>query len=267
MNIRTLRSDEIDVRVQSITDKNKVGAVLLLYKDARVDMNILDETFGIFGWQRGHEVINNNLFCTIELKDKETGEWVKKQDVGTESNTEKEKGQASDSFKRAGVNVGIGRELYTSPFIWVELSEDEYYVSGQSTKLKNNVKFTVASIAYNGNREISELVIFDNKGNKRFDMAKKIVPKADLKSEKTESKQETKADTKKTPTANEKRAKEIWRYWTKDKMMSDNDFKNMLQLEKDGGFISNTYSPKMSSNDLDYLEAQIVKDKKEELPF
>src|SRR5659263_62677 len=108
--IRLLTADEIDVRVQSVGKgaSGKVGAILLLYKDARVDMKILDETFGMCGWQRTHELINGNLFCTIKIRSEVDGEWISKQDVGVESNTEKEKGQASDSFKRAAFNIGIG---------------------------------------------------------------------------------------------------------------------------------------------------------------
>ena len=113
---RLLKADEIECRVGTINAK---GCSLLLYKDARVDMKILDETYGVGNWQRTHEVINGNLFCTIEVWNDRISQWVKKQDVGTESYTEKEKGEASDSFKRAGFNVGIGRELYTSPFIWI----------------------------------------------------------------------------------------------------------------------------------------------------
>lgn len=106
--IRELRADEIEVRV-GIVKKN--GISLLLYKDARCDMNILDETFGITGWQRKHELINGALFCTVSIKG-ENGEWISKQDVGVESYTEAVKGAASDSFKRACFNIGIGRELY-----------------------------------------------------------------------------------------------------------------------------------------------------------
>ena len=105
--IRELRADEIEVRV-GVVRKN--GISLLLYKDARCDMNILDETFGIAGWQRKHELINGALFCTVSIKD-ENGEWISKQDVGVESYTEAVKGAASDSFKRACFNIGIGREL------------------------------------------------------------------------------------------------------------------------------------------------------------
>jgi len=118
---RMLKAEEIECRVGTINGK---GCSLLLYKDARVDMKILDETYGVGNWQRTHEVINDNLFCTIEIWNDRIEQWVKKQDVGTESYTEKEKGEASDSFKRAGFNVGIGRELYTSPFIWIQPKAD-----------------------------------------------------------------------------------------------------------------------------------------------
>lgn len=117
---RDLKADEIDCRVSTVSDK---GCSLLLYKDARVDMNILDETFGLFGWSREHKMIGDRLYCTVSIRDKDTGEWVFKQDVGTESYTEKEKGQASDSFKRACFNIGIGRELYTAPFIWIKAGD------------------------------------------------------------------------------------------------------------------------------------------------
>ncbi|MDR1089920.1 MAG: hypothetical protein LBL79_02500 [Prevotella sp.] len=155
-NIRLLRADEIDVRVQSIKDS---GGVFLLYKDARCDMRILDETFGITGWQRFHDVVNGNLFCTVEIWDHEKNMWIRKQDVGTESNTEKEKGEASDSFKRACFNIGIGRELYTSPFIWITP------LSGENLKY---AEFHVSHIGYNDLREIVELDISDEKSRVRF---------------------------------------------------------------------------------------------------
>lgn len=149
MNVRLLRADEIECRVQTV---KPTGFSLLLYKDARCDMRILDETFGAENWQRTHEVINGNLFCNVTVWDKEKSQWILKQDVGTESNTEKEKGQASDSFKRACFNWGIGRELYTAPFIWI---------TGQDPKAKYYVK----EIAYNDNREITKLIIQDVRGN------------------------------------------------------------------------------------------------------
>ena len=117
---RDLKADEMECRVQSTKDN---GLVLLLYKDARVDMNILDETVGASNWQREHYECKGNLFCRVGI-DVGTHEgkgerWVFKSDCGTESNTEAQKGEASDSFKRACFNWGIGRELYTAPFIWI----------------------------------------------------------------------------------------------------------------------------------------------------
>lgn len=118
VNFRALRADEVDVRVAMVKDMpGKQGVQLLLYKDARCDMNILDETVGPMNWQRNHTRDNAN--CVVSLWDEDKGQWIAKEDTGTESNTEKEKGLASDSFKRACVNWGIGRELYTAPFIWV----------------------------------------------------------------------------------------------------------------------------------------------------
>lgn len=181
-NIPLLTAQDIECRVQScVKSGTGAGAILLLYKDARVDMRILDEVFGPYGWQRSHELINGNLFCTIEIWDEKKGVWIKKQDVGTESNTEKEKGQASDSFKRAGFNVGIGRELYTAPFIWVALNEGEYAAEGGKPKMKSSVKFSVKDIGYNERREIISLTIIDNKGVERYKMGAQ--PKSTKKAE------------------------------------------------------------------------------------
>ena len=163
--IRLLRADEIECRAQSVKPN---GCVLLLYKDARTDMNLLDETFGNGNWQRSHEVINGNLFCNIDIWDEDKKCWVRKQDVGVESNTEKEKGQASDAFKRAGFNVGIGRELYTAPFIWINLTTDEVDNSRGKPSLSFKVKFHVSKIGYNDKREIVELEIKDQAGKVRY---------------------------------------------------------------------------------------------------
>lgn len=116
---RDLKADEIECRVQSVKEN---GLVLLLYKDARVDMNILDETVGSSNWQREHYECKGNLFCRVGIGiSRKDGacEWVWKSDCGTESNTEAQKGEASDSFKRACFNWGIGRELYTAPSTWI----------------------------------------------------------------------------------------------------------------------------------------------------
>lgn len=168
MKFRALKASEIDCRIQSI-GQNKTGAVgttILLYKDARVDMNILDETVGAMNWQREHSVVNGNLYCTISIWDEVKEQWISKSDVGIESNTEKEKGQASDSFKRAGFNWGIGRELYSAPFVYIQLDKSEYIE--RNGKLTSNAKFKVKDIAYDENRNIVRLVIVDSKGKVRY---------------------------------------------------------------------------------------------------
>ena len=160
---RTLRADEIECRVGTVTDK---GVSLLMYKDARVDMRLLDEVVGAENWQRKHELIDGQLFCTVSIRN-EKGEWVGKQDVGTESNTEKEKGRASDAFKRACFNWGVGRELYSCPFVWVNLNSNEWKANAYG-KSQPRVKFHVSDIAYDDNRNVSRLVIKDDKGVVRF---------------------------------------------------------------------------------------------------
>lgn len=161
--IRNLRADEIDVRVQSV---KKDGYSVLLYKDARCDMKILDETFGSMNWQRSHEVVNNNLFCTVSIYDTEKKEWISKQDVGIPSYSQGEKGEASDSFKRACTNVGIGRELYTAPFIWINAQNGE--VKENKGKYTVYTKLKVTFIDYNEDREIVALEISDSKGNVKY---------------------------------------------------------------------------------------------------
>ena len=161
--VRLLRADEIKCRVSAANEK---GAVLLLYKDAQVDQKILDETFGMFGWKRSHQCMDGNLYCTVEIKDIESGEWVAKQDVGTEGNYEKEKSQASDSFKWACFNWGIGRELYTAPFIWIPASKAR--IKEKGGKYYCDERFSVASISYGNAREIIGLEIADGRGGMVF---------------------------------------------------------------------------------------------------
>lgn len=134
MNFRDLTAEDIEVRIQSVKvnkDPTRSGVILLLYKNARVDMNILDETVGAENWQREHYECKGNLFCRVGIctgvkvdmsgneGDTLSPTWIWKSDCGVESNTEAQKGEASDSFKRACFNWGIGRELYTSPSIWI----------------------------------------------------------------------------------------------------------------------------------------------------
>jgi len=156
MEFRLLKADEIDVRIASVKPS---GLSLLLYKDARCDQNLLDETVGALNWQRSHQVIDENLYCTVSIWDEKKEQWISKQDVGTESYTEKEKGQASDSFKRACFNFGIGRELYTAPFIWIPSSLCEIKEG------KCFDKFKVKEIGYDEKRNINKLIIVNPKSH------------------------------------------------------------------------------------------------------
>lgn len=154
MKFRTLRADEIECRVAVAKD---TGISLLLYKDARCDMNILDEEVGKMNWQRSHSRENAN--CIVSIWDSGKGQWISKEDTGTESFTEKEKGLASDSFKRACFNWGIGRELYTAPFIWVPSNKCKITpkAGGRGYACYNH--FSVESIDYDDKRNINELKI------------------------------------------------------------------------------------------------------------
>lgn len=174
MKFRDLRADEIEVRIQQCKAN---GVSLLLYKNARCDMSILDETVGAENWQRNHEVINGNLYCNVGIRCETNiitheGEWVFKQDCGTESNTDKEKGEASDSFKRACVNWGIGRELYTAPFIWVNAEGCKIKeVEGKRDNYGKPIyqckdKFIVEAIKIN-NKKIIGLSIVNTNNNLR----------------------------------------------------------------------------------------------------
>lgn len=155
MEFRALTKDEIKCRVGQISQKK--GAVnLLLYKDARVDMEILDETVGTHLWQREHYECKGNLFCKVGILVND--QWVWKSDVGTESNTEEEKGEASDSFKRACTNWGIGRELYKAPVIWID-AESAKCKQDENQKWKCFSKFKVTQIEYDEKRNITKLEI------------------------------------------------------------------------------------------------------------
>lgn len=199
MKFRGLRADEIEVRVGSIT---RNGASLLLYKDARCDMNILDEVFGPMWWQRRHEVINGNLYCGIGIYNNDIKDWVWKWDCGIESRADGEgnekKGEASDSFKRAAFNIGIGRELYTAGFIFIKC-ETEPIQNSNRYKLKNSYEFSgayVSHIEYKENeykREITGLIIKNSKGEQIFakkgekvDNGEVTKPKNQSKTQKTE---------------------------------------------------------------------------------
>ena len=175
MEFRLLKAEEIDCRVASI---DKTWCTLLLYKDARVDMNVLDETVGAMNWKKSYSRENAN--CTVSLWDEEKKQWVDKEDTGVESFSQAEKGLASDSFKRACFNWGIGRELYTAPTIFFLPRKDmgkirkpdeesnEFFV-GSNGKYTTKTKFYVDYIDYDENRNIQDLIIRDHKGNIRFE--------------------------------------------------------------------------------------------------
>lgn len=174
--IRLLKANEIECRISTISAK---GLSLLLYKDARVDQRILDESFGSFGWKRSHQSIDGNLYCTVSVWNEQTKEWISKQDVGTMGYAEKEKSQASDSFKRACFNWGIGRELYSAPFIWIPA--DKVQIQLKDNKYTCYEHFKVVSIEYNDDREIVKLVISNDKGVVLYELkgASKVQDKAD----------------------------------------------------------------------------------------
>ena len=157
---RDLRADEIECRVAQAKQN---GVALLLYKDARCDQNILDETVGAMNWQRFHGRENAN--CTVTIWDDKKQQWISKEDTGTESNTEKEKGLASDSFKRACFNWGIGRELYTAPFIWIDAKDCASLVQS-GTNWKCYDSFFVEKVVIE-NKKIVAIAIKNAKTGKR----------------------------------------------------------------------------------------------------
>lgn len=183
--IRKLYASEIECRVAQCGKKGDgAWCSILLYKDARVDMRILDEVYGPMNWKRKHDLIGDRLYCTISIYDPEKKEWIEKQDVGTESFTEKEKGQASDSFKRAGFNVGIGRELYTAPKIFINLDKGEW--KENNGKVVPTISLDVKEIHYDGGGNICSLVLVDNKGNEKYRFGKKQTSSPSLSAPKSE---------------------------------------------------------------------------------
>ena len=170
INFRTIRAEEIDLRVGSTKkekylDKNGkekekvIGFSLLLFKDARVDANILDSTIGIENWQCKYYQVKNTMVCSVGINinyDDETKEplWIWKDDGGDDDyQTEKIKAELSDSFKRACFRFSIGRELYDSPFIWIEVTADNTPFSHYSVK----------EIEYDSKKHIIKLVIINEK--------------------------------------------------------------------------------------------------------
>ena len=171
MEFRLLRADEIDVKIKQVTEK---GALALLYKTARTDMAILDETFGVMNWTDDYKEIKGNLYCGIGVREDTNKPFIWKWDCGIESREDEEgnqkKGEASDAFKRAGTKLGIGRELYTSPFIFIKL---ETVQDGKKWQLKNKFQtFSVSEIGYDEKRNIKQLVIVNDKNETVFTYGK-----------------------------------------------------------------------------------------------
>ena len=199
MEFRTLKANEIDCRVSQI-ESNWLS--LLLYKNARVDMDILDETLGIMDWKKDYQLIDGQLFCTISIWDKDKEQWISKQDVGVESFSQEEKGRASDAQKRSAFCFGIGRELYSAPTIFItprkdmgkntrkkdengeDIYEPEFYCKNpneEKKKYDTKTRFYVSYIDYDENKKIKDLEIRDNKGNIRFSQLSRETEKELLK--------------------------------------------------------------------------------------
>lgn len=157
IDFRDLTAEDVECRVAMCRQN---GVSLLIYKDARTDQNILDETVGCMNWRKTYEQIGTKTFCTISIWDPEKKEWVSKTDLGSESNTEKEKGEASDGQKRACVVWGIGRELYTAPFIWVK--SDKCEIVNNNGKFQCKTVFEVTHMKVE-NKKIVELSIANSR--------------------------------------------------------------------------------------------------------
>lgn len=192
----TLTKDQIECKVKQVTSK---GAVVLLYKTARVDMDMLDSIVGPANWMNSYRDIDGVLYCTITIRDPETNHWISKEDCGIESRADGEgnekKGEASDAFKRAGFRWGIGRELYSAPFTFIS-TETKQNARGGWELANKFEKFSVGHIAYDEDRRISELVIVNSNGAEVFKFPKNFKKPA---AQKPASKPEAKPDPKPAP--------------------------------------------------------------------
>lgn len=166
MKFRLLTENDIEVKVKQVKEN---GAVLLLYKTARTDMDILDETVGSDNWTNDYREIKGNLYCGLAVRESRDAPFVWKWDCGIESREDGEgnekKGEASDAFKRAGFRWGIGRELYSAPFIWV--GADKMNITGSGGKFRTYDTFAVERIVYDSANRISGLSIMNQKTGKR----------------------------------------------------------------------------------------------------
>lgn len=182
MDLRLLNKQidpkNIEFRVQSISEKGY--AIILPYKDARYDQKVLDEVVGPEFWQKDYKVVNGNLFCGISIYVPGLDQWVTKWDVGIESNEQAKKGEASDSFKRAGFCWGIGRELYDMPLILLHLNSSEFYIKDKGGKKIGaqsyglNLKLWGWEFVRDENGKVFSIIARDENGNKRFETGQRI---------------------------------------------------------------------------------------------
>ena len=174
-----LTAEQIECRVGTISEK---GLTLLLYKTARTDQDMLDSVVGPMGWQRDHKEIDGTVYCGVGVYDTDLKQWVWKWDAGSEGTIEKEKSSASSSFKRACTNFGIGRELYSTPFIFIKSGSYKAFTTG-SGKLATYDKFSVARITYTNDGKIDGLAIKNESTQKVVFMQKpseeELLDKAD----------------------------------------------------------------------------------------
>ena len=170
MEFRDLKPEEIECRIGTCNER---GVTLLLYKDARVDANILDETVGAENWQCKFYECKGTLFCSVGIllaRPLDTGgivsnisEWVWKDDAGAPSDMEAQKGEASDAFKRACFKWGIGRELYTAPFIWVPADKVELSKNAKGKWFCRN-RFVVERIGITEKRIVGIRIVDKDSG-------------------------------------------------------------------------------------------------------
>lgn len=161
---RKLKASELQCKCTDT--KFKGSATILIFKDARVDMKVLDETVGKLLWQKEYKEIDGKVYCGVGIYNKDLGQFIWKYDCGTEGNFETEKSEASDAFKRACFNWGIGRELYDTPKIKIKCPDSYYYND------KLTMTFTVSKIEWEGDN-LMQLVIVDKFGKKVYDFTEK----------------------------------------------------------------------------------------------
>lgn len=237
---RLLRADEIDARVGTAKDGGK-GVSLLLYKDARCDQNILDETVGPMNWQRFHSRENAN--CTVQIWDEDKKQWISKEDTGTESKTEAEKGLASDSFKRACFNWGIGRELYSAPFIWIP---------GDPSALKYE-KFSVVEIGYDENREINKLAIANKSGAIVYRFGNVTAKTATIKPEPLPEDAQKPGEKVQLPPAGTWNPRNAIAVWCKNNGVTAENFGKLREALIAGGIVDDIKSGDLTPEQFDYL--------------